>query len=162
LIPFAAKDKRSAAPLINARLETVVIKPAFRSGWKARRCLIPTSGVCEWSTVEVSGWATHILCRALGAPGQGQPVEFHYPYDRACDGIRELHDRMRVMLGADGIEEWLRVSCLLQIASTKKKDQHGMVVFHVIVAISLHFSEKRQMITTFYFSTACFLVDCCF
>ena len=42
LIPFWAKDMKIGARLINARAETVHEKPAFRSAFKARRCLIPS------------------------------------------------------------------------------------------------------------------------
>ncbi len=51
LIPSWAKDGKLGNSLINARLETAATKPAFRSAWKARRCLIPTSGFYEWRVV---------------------------------------------------------------------------------------------------------------
>jgi hypothetical protein len=38
LIPHWSKDKKIAYKTINARAETVAIKPAFRSAYKARRC----------------------------------------------------------------------------------------------------------------------------
>jgi putative SOS response-associated peptidase YedK len=44
LIPSWAKDQKIASRLINARSETVAEKPSFRSAYKYRRCLVPTSG----------------------------------------------------------------------------------------------------------------------
>jgi hypothetical protein len=41
LVPSWAKEAKIAHSLINARSETVAEKPAFRSAFKARRCLIP-------------------------------------------------------------------------------------------------------------------------
>ena len=48
LIPFWAKDAKIAYSTINARAETVTLKPAFRAAFKARRCLIPADGFYEW------------------------------------------------------------------------------------------------------------------
>lgn len=48
LIPSWAKDTKLAASMINARAETVAEKPAFRSPFRKRRCLIPVSGFYEW------------------------------------------------------------------------------------------------------------------
>lgn len=48
LIPSWAKDSKLGSKLINARAETVVEKPAFRSAFKHRRCLIVADGFYEW------------------------------------------------------------------------------------------------------------------
>src|SRR6516162_7965543 len=52
LIPSWAKDKKLAASLINARSDSVAEKPAFRSAFKRRRCLIPADGFYEWKTAD--------------------------------------------------------------------------------------------------------------
>jgi putative SOS response-associated peptidase YedK len=49
LVPFWAKDAGVGRRLINARLDSVAEKPAFRGAWTRRRCLIPASGFYEWS-----------------------------------------------------------------------------------------------------------------
>ena len=50
LIPAWSKDPSIGAKLINARLETVATKPAFRAAWRARRrCLIPADAFYEWT-----------------------------------------------------------------------------------------------------------------
>jgi len=49
LVPSWMKERPKEKPMINARLETVMEKPSFRSAWKSRRCLIPASGFFEWS-----------------------------------------------------------------------------------------------------------------
>jgi putative SOS response-associated peptidase YedK len=48
LIPSWAKDPVIGSRLINARAETLVEKPSFRSAYKYRRCLIFADGFYEW------------------------------------------------------------------------------------------------------------------
>ena len=52
LIPSWAKDSKMGARLINARAETVAEKPAFRSAFKQRRCLVLADGFYEWQQQE--------------------------------------------------------------------------------------------------------------
>lgn len=51
LIPSWASDARIGNRLINARSETVAEKPAFRSAFRHRHCLVPASGYYEWRAV---------------------------------------------------------------------------------------------------------------
>lgn len=48
LIPSWAKDAKIAYSTINARADTVATKPAFRSAFKKRRCLVLADGYVEW------------------------------------------------------------------------------------------------------------------
>jgi putative SOS response-associated peptidase YedK len=48
LIPSWAKDTAIGARMINARAETVAEKPAFKSAFRSRRCLVPADGFYEW------------------------------------------------------------------------------------------------------------------
>ena len=48
LVPSWAKDAKIGNRLVNARIETVHEKPAFRSAFKSKRCLIPADGYYEW------------------------------------------------------------------------------------------------------------------
>jgi putative SOS response-associated peptidase YedK len=52
LIPFWADDPKLGSKLINARAETVADKPAFRSAFRHRRCLIVADGFYEWQQQE--------------------------------------------------------------------------------------------------------------
>jgi putative SOS response-associated peptidase YedK len=48
LIPHWAKDEQTAYKMINARVETLTQRPAFRSLLATNRCLVPASGFYEW------------------------------------------------------------------------------------------------------------------
>lgn len=48
LVPSWARDPKISASLINARAETAAEKPAFRSAFKSRRCLVVADGFFEW------------------------------------------------------------------------------------------------------------------
>lgn len=50
LVPRWATDARGAARRINARIETVATRPAYRAALAARRCLLPADGYYEWTT----------------------------------------------------------------------------------------------------------------
>lgn len=63
LVPFWAEDTNIGYKMINARLETLATKPAFRNAFKKRRCLIPADGFYEW----------------VGRKGQKQPVFITLP-----------------------------------------------------------------------------------
>src|SRR4051794_36620630 len=51
LVPAWARDPSGAARMINARVESVADKPAFRDALAARRCLLPADGWYEWTTL---------------------------------------------------------------------------------------------------------------
>jgi putative SOS response-associated peptidase YedK len=48
LIPHWAKDQKTAYKIINARMETLAQKPAYRGLLKSQRCLVPASGYYEF------------------------------------------------------------------------------------------------------------------
>ena len=48
LIPFWAKDEKIGYKMINARVETLMEKSAFKNAVKQRRCLVPMDGFYEW------------------------------------------------------------------------------------------------------------------
>ncbi|MFV0137899.1 SOS response-associated peptidase [Streptomyces sp. HMX87] len=52
LVPSWAKDVKTGARMINARVESVHEKPAFRAAFARRRCLLPADGFYEWQQRE--------------------------------------------------------------------------------------------------------------
>ena len=48
LVPSWAKDPSIGSRLLNARAETLIEKPSFRTALSRRRCIIPADGFYEW------------------------------------------------------------------------------------------------------------------
>ncbi len=119
LIPPWAKDPKIAYSTINARIETVTVKPAFRSAWKSRRCIIPASGYYEWPVID--GVKRPHFIRRSDAPvllfgglweqrdnGEGQKLLTYSIVTKQADpSIAKLHDRMPLILDADAMADWI-------------------------------------------------------
>jgi len=120
LIPFWAKDRKIAARNINARMETVAEKPAFRDSFVSRRCIIPADGFYEWEQ-RPKGKLPHYIFSATGTPLAlaGLWASWHDPETeervRSCtiitgrpnDTVAGLHDRMPAILTPDAWAAWL-------------------------------------------------------
>jgi putative SOS response-associated peptidase YedK len=48
LLPFWAKDPKIGYKMINARIETILEKNAYKKAVQNRRCLVPMDGFYEW------------------------------------------------------------------------------------------------------------------
>lgn len=53
LIPAWAKDEKIGYKMINAKAETIEEKPAFRTLFKRKRCIIPADGFYEWKQTKL-------------------------------------------------------------------------------------------------------------
>ena len=120
LIPMWAKDPAIASKLINARAETAATKPSFRDAIKKRRCIVPASGFYEWRKEGTRKQPWYFRSadprRSLGIAAiwerwrdpEGQIVETCCLLTTSANALcAPVHDRMPVLLSADGIERWL-------------------------------------------------------
>ena len=132
LVPSWAKDPAIGAKLINARVETLGQKPAFRRALAVRRCLLPADGYFEWYRSQ---------SRTAGSAGGKQPFYIHSRDGRtlamaglyeiwrdpgvdqddpaglrwtatvittaANADVRHIHDRMPLLIPAEGWSRWL-------------------------------------------------------
>jgi len=62
-----AKDISIGAKMINARVETLASKPAFKAALKHRRCLIPANGFFEWAG-KAGSKQPYFICLPSGEP----------------------------------------------------------------------------------------------
>jgi putative SOS response-associated peptidase YedK len=119
LIPSWAKDPKIATQCLNARAETVAEKPAFRSAFKKRRCLILADGYYEWTGPKgkKQPWHFHLHNRAPFAfaglwehwrPPEGDPVETCTIITTDANELAaKYHDRMPIILHTADYSRWL-------------------------------------------------------
>jgi putative SOS response-associated peptidase YedK len=114
LIPSWSKDANSGPLLINARSETVSEKPAFRSVFKSRRCLIPADGFFEWKKVGKAKQPYYFqtadrgLFAFAGLWEKWEEIESCTILTTEANKlVAPMHDRMPVMLSPNDYAEWL-------------------------------------------------------
>jgi putative SOS response-associated peptidase YedK len=120
LIPFWAKDVTIGRKLINARLDSIATKPAFREAWTRRRCLIPASGFYEWSTPVGGRKRPHFIRPAdeplLALAGlwerwrspTGEKLETCVIVTTDANAqLAQIHDRMPLLVPRDAFALWL-------------------------------------------------------
>jgi putative SOS response-associated peptidase YedK len=120
LVPFWAKDANIGAKMINARAESVRIKPAFREAFRRRRCLIVADGFYEWRKETGRRKQPYYITRDGGgpfafaglweewAPPGGQRLDTcTIVTTAASEAIAGIHERMPVMLTPEEFGVWL-------------------------------------------------------
>lgn len=121
LLPgWAQRPGSTFRPQINARAETVADKPAFRSAFARRRCLVPVSGFYEWKAMPGSRKQPHCLRMRGGGvftlAGIFEPAVGDQPDQVATFAIltttpnelaAPIHDRMPVIIGTQDRDAWL-------------------------------------------------------
>jgi putative SOS response-associated peptidase YedK len=121
LVPSWARDVAIGSRMINARSETAAEKPSFRAAMKKRRCLVPADGFYEWAARDEGPKQPYRITLADGEPFAFAGLWEHW-HDveedalletctilttSANDRLRELHDRMPVILPPPAWDEWL-------------------------------------------------------
>ena len=119
LVPFWAKHAGDAAKHINARVEMLGERPAFREAAERRRCLVPADGFYEWRGARGVREPHHIalpqgeLFSLAGlwerwTPPAGAPLEsLTIVTTAATPNIRVLHERMPIVIDPPGYAAWL-------------------------------------------------------
>ena len=119
LVPYwVAEPSQLGVKTINARAETVAERPAYRDAFARRRCLILADGFYEWAA-----GVPHWISREDGAPfafaglwATWRPRgDEDAPPLRSCtivttaaaDAVRDLHDRMPVILPPGAEDAWI-------------------------------------------------------
>lgn len=120
LVPFWAKDVKIGYKMINARIETLASKPAFRQAFHKRRCIVPFDGFYEWKKTDGSkqpyfihrkdgeAFAIAGLWEHWKDPSTGQNLyTFTLITQDPSPAISKLHDRMPAMLLPEEEHLWI-------------------------------------------------------
>jgi putative SOS response-associated peptidase YedK len=132
LVPSWAKDRKIGSRMINARMETVAEKPAYKRALAARRCLLPADGYFEWyptdektkagkpkkqpffirpkdgGTLAMAG-----LYEIWRDPAKDDDADDRFLWTctvittDAPDDLGKIHDRMPLMVESDRWSAWL-------------------------------------------------------
>jgi len=92
LVPFWAKSPNVGAKMINARVETVHEKPAYRRAFAKRRCLLPADGFYEWQAVPATGTRKAYKQPYFISPEDGQLMALAGLYEIWRDPERDKDD----------------------------------------------------------------------
>jgi putative SOS response-associated peptidase YedK len=120
LVPSWAKSPDTGLKMINARLETVTDRPAYRLAFERFRCLIVADGFYEWQRTAAGHKQPFHITRDDGGPFAfaGLWSIWHAPDGgklRTCtilttaanSALAGLHDRMPVILAPQDERDWL-------------------------------------------------------
>ena len=119
LVPSWSRDINRGPPLINARIETVLVKPAFREAVRARRCLVPADGFYEWADRAGGRQPYHVSLRRRGLfafagiwarwqDKTGEVLDSMAILTTASNPVlAPVHDRMPVIVAPKDFAMWL-------------------------------------------------------
>ena len=118
LVPSWAKTPAIGHRMINARRETIDIKPAFRAAFRRRRCVILADGFYEWHAVEGRKIPVYITMKC-GEPFAMAGLWEHWDADgstlltctiittAADQFLAPVHDRMPVIFSSVNARRWI-------------------------------------------------------
>ncbi len=119
LVPAWSDEPKTPYSTINARAETVAEKPAFRSAFKHRCCLIAADGFYEWTACLNGQKQPYFIRIKTGEPFAFAGLWEHWAREdqtldsctiivtAANDWMKPIHDRMPVILLAHQQDRWL-------------------------------------------------------
>ena len=162
LIPPWAKDPKKLPLLLNARAESLAIKPIFKHAFRRQRCLIPASGFYEWkqSSDGKSKKPFYISSKdgPLSFAGLWETATVDEVVINSCTIItassnelmRTIHDRMPVILPPEAWDTWLTPSqlpddALMSILMKPLASEH-MQLWAVSPAVGRVSNQGEQLI----------------
>ena len=169
LIPSWAKNSSIGNKLINARVETVTEKNAFRAAIKRRRCIIPADAFYEWTTVANPNGKKPLKQPWCIERVDGDPFSFAGLFEVwrgpehdepplltctilttvANQAMSEIHDRMPVLLTPQHWQEWIDPQiedAASLLASLPETPSELLTIYPVSTAVNNSRSRGAQLL----------------
>ena len=156
---FLGQGQGLQGSTINARIETVATKPAFRSAFKKRRCVIPMAGYYEWSVSPIDEkkdpWFIHATGPLLAAGlwedtspllPDGNLGTFTIITGDSSGVSADIHDRMPVWLQAGQIDEWMAASPEDAMAMLLASEPPAMEAYRVSRAVNTPRNNREDLL----------------
>ncbi|MBN2911021.1 SOS response-associated peptidase [Polycladomyces sp. WAk] len=138
LVPHWARTPSIGQRMINARRETLLEKPAFRSLVPRRRCIIPADGYYEWKALPDKRKQPYRIVpkdgRLAGLAGlwdrwvspEGETIDsFTIITTEAVGQVASIHDRMPVILRPEAESVWLDAELRDPVAAVEMLVPHA-------------------------------------
>ena len=179
LVPSWAKDAKVGSRMINARMETIAEKPAFRRAFASRRCILPADGYFEWyesNTTTAKGKPVKqpffirpddgsVLAMAGLYEIWRDPSKAEDDADRfrwtctvltteATDDLGRIHERMPLLVGGDVRAQWLdpRVSVADPADLLVPAQRSGLTAYPVSPAVGNVANNGPELVEPIPFS----------
>lgn len=119
LIPQWAKDEKIGYRMLNARVETLMEKPAYQVPFQRKRCLIPADGFYEWKKTDTGKQPMRIRLKSeeifsmaglydTWVAPDGRKISTCTVITTAPNRlVADIHDRMPVILRPEDEQVWL-------------------------------------------------------
>lgn len=159
LIPHWAREPKIGYKMINARAETIDQKPAYKSSFYHRRCLILADGFYEWKKTNLGKQPYRIilpkhnifafagLWSYWNAP-EGNTIYSCSIITTGANGyLRDIHDRMPVILTQEEqFEKWLGVSGPGELKQLLQPYDGKMVAYAVSTMVNSPKNDNEKLI----------------
>ena len=161
LVPGWAKDISIGARMINARAETIMDKPSYKSAFQRRRCLILADGFYEWKKSKGKGPSQPYYFQLKN----GEPFAFAGIWERwlppdgsellsgsiitcaANDVVAPIHDRMPVILDKNSMWSWLEEHSGAELSKMLVPyDESKLVITKVSTIVNSPFNDSAECI----------------
>lgn len=121
LIPSWSREEKPDTGIINARSETVGVKPSFKGSFRRKRCIVPVDSYYEWKREDkiktpfrfFKRFEPHLLLAGLWDEWErpaGLLRTFCILTTAANRSVSEIHDRMPVILTSNQAGQWLETN----------------------------------------------------